>query len=159
MLITYLEYFGFVIRVNQKRVDDLITRDINTKLSRLNDTTGILELCVDKMKINKVSSTGKGYCHPISTEDNNEKDVLNELNNRDYDMSMNQFKEKALSLAQTRIVNRGYTDCQVMKVSDRTIGRIINKLHIKEGNTEETTSARAETTSCIRNTVSFIVMN
>ncbi len=28
MLITYLEYFGFVIRVNQKRADDLVTRDI-----------------------------------------------------------------------------------------------------------------------------------
>jgi hypothetical protein len=111
------------------------------------------------MKINKVSSTGKGYCHPIVAEDNNEEDILNALNNRDYDMSMNQFKEKALSLAQTRIVNRGYTDCQVIKVSDRTTGRIINKLHIKEGNTEETTSARTETTSCIRNTVSFIVMN
>ncbi len=29
MLITYLEYFGFVIRVNQKRADDLVTRYIN----------------------------------------------------------------------------------------------------------------------------------
>ncbi len=72
---------------------------------------------------------------------------------------MNRFKEKALSLSQTRIANRGYTDCQVIKVSDRTIGRIVNILHIKEGNTEETTSARADATSCIRNTVSFIVMN
>jgi hypothetical protein len=46
ILITYLEYFGFVTRVNQKRVHDLVTRDINTKLSRLNDTTGVLELPV-----------------------------------------------------------------------------------------------------------------
>jgi hypothetical protein len=46
MFITYLEYFGFVIRVNQKRADDLVIRDINTKLSRLNDTTGVLELPV-----------------------------------------------------------------------------------------------------------------
>ncbi len=29
MLITYLEYFGFVIRIYQKRADDLVTRDIN----------------------------------------------------------------------------------------------------------------------------------
>ncbi len=28
ILITYLEYFGFVIRVNQNRADDLVTRDI-----------------------------------------------------------------------------------------------------------------------------------
>ncbi len=35
------------------------------------------------MKINKISSTGKEYCHHILAEDNNEKDILNELNNRD----------------------------------------------------------------------------
>ncbi len=29
MLITYLEYFGFATRVNQKQVDDLVTRDIS----------------------------------------------------------------------------------------------------------------------------------
>ncbi len=29
ILITYLEYFGFVTRVNQKRAHDLVTRDIN----------------------------------------------------------------------------------------------------------------------------------
>ncbi len=46
ILITYLEYFGFVIRVYQKRADDLVTRDINTKLSRLSNTTGVLELSV-----------------------------------------------------------------------------------------------------------------
>jgi hypothetical protein len=28
ILITYLEYFGFVTRVNQKRAHDLVTRDI-----------------------------------------------------------------------------------------------------------------------------------
>ncbi len=71
---------------------------------------------VDKTKINKISSTGKGYCYPILAEDNNEKDTSNELNNRDYDMSMNRFIEKALSLAQTRIVNRGYTDCQSKQI-------------------------------------------
>ncbi len=46
ILITYLEYFGFVIRVYQKRVHDLVDRYINTKLSRLNDTTGVLDLPV-----------------------------------------------------------------------------------------------------------------
>ncbi len=46
ILITYLEYFGFVIRVYQKRAHDLVATDINTKLSRLTDTTGVLELPV-----------------------------------------------------------------------------------------------------------------
>ncbi len=36
ILITYLEYFGFVIRVNQKRADDLVTRDINKIESSIN---------------------------------------------------------------------------------------------------------------------------